>query len=786
MSPPETTADCCHDVNDGTPLFYEFDFMKGARLRTDDEYTEIYDHVTRFRDTDFTTKTYGINDFNVLHRFVDSPRSFPVDEMHNLYINNGVNHFDLLRGVTFERYDIAPNAGDSGSAPGPSTKKTPDSSRKRTRSERLNDSDLEESDLDLADVENSDSDTTDGDTNMTRTRSRKVRKTSNRKTASTRPSANKDPSADKGKKKKAKTGKKRKDKKLPKFLDGGEEFGITVKSWWAIGHDMDLTRQLGGIPTCFGYNIRSITRFCHNFKAEEWKTWYLRYMPIYFRDRMTAKHYLANMDFHRILKLCTMHSLPEQELEELEKCLERFINYYNKEIYQLKFERVVIWKSSLHHLGHIVWCIRNCGPMYGFACWVIERINGIIARGTRSRKDTNRNISINALQREQFNHLKYTFSEDSFKRDKDGDGGAVDDDADGILSNIPDLHFGFDTANERACVFSSFRLYLDTLQEGKDLAELNAEEKESETESHNEAISSDIERRNAYDSHVRKQARLKFRSGFEQRKRSRIQSRDKRMMRSRGRALAMSRELKQVTDNGKMAFVPGSGKASPITPDIKRALIKDAKGCWTNCKDWGSLRIRSYGSCRIMSHGSYSASEFTVSSMSMRKRGVNRCSSLCQVRDIDAAVPEQHSSDEEENEEEPPLAVAEVHLFFTVEIKAKRKKRGFVNPNLIQETPEEIDSDTVFALVKYYDVVPDKAFLSIPKNPKPTSGVVNATDIDGLIGFVMDRKKKMLVDKYGPIYANGEFDPSLYEVDDPNRQTDAEEGEDDGDGDVEE
>lgn len=743
MPPVTATADDCHD-EDGTPLFYEFDIDSGAPLRTHDEYTAYYDHYTKYRDSEFTVRAFGINDFNILHNMTSlfSPNSYGIDEMHALSINNGANHFDLMRGILFDRRKIEtinPEEGVGTQKPQPTPATRPsETGQKRKRqprkkpavqaAESSSDSDVIWVDNRGHDAEDVDSSTADQDECDDDDVRRKIQRTA-------------------GNKSKKKKTKKRKDARLPKFVDVLEGFGLLARSWWAIGHDMDLTKLLGGIPTAFGYNIRSIARFCHAFKAEEWKTWYLRYAPIYLCGRLSNKHYLRNMDYTRLLQLCTQHYLTEEEIVEIKECASRFLKYYEEEIYRRVFERVIVYKSQLHHLGHLEGNIRDCGPMYAFACWVIERVNGLVAKGAKNRKDTNRNLSINALQREQFNHLKYTFSENSFKRREDEEGeenGQVP-----VLPGMDGKDIGFATADERACIFSAFKLYLDTLRDEQNLQE-EADDSGADR--------SEAERRRAVEAESLRQERLS--------------RRDKGMMKSRGRALKMAREFEDVADLSEDEKIPklvSSGKARPLTQAMKNALLKDQRDDWAQFsekKDWERIRIRAHATCRLMMKGDNCVSEMSFSATDMRKKGTNRYNSLCLVRDIDAWPDE---------EGETPSTVAEVHTIFTIERKAKRKSRKFVNPNLIQEPVKEIPSD-VYLLVSYYDLFEDKSFYHIPEKPKPTQGIIKATDVRELIGFVVDREQRVLVTKFGPLYVGGEFNPNLYPVDDDSGRDEAERG----------
>ena len=52
------------------------------------------------------------------------------------------------------------------------------------------------------------------------------------------------------------------------------------------------------------------------------------------------------------------------------------------------------------------------GPSYVYGQWIMETHAGGLSRRSSSRNETNRNISLDILHSEQFNHLSYTLPPD--------------------------------------------------------------------------------------------------------------------------------------------------------------------------------------------------------------------------------------------------------------------------------------------------------------------------------------------------------------------------------------
>ncbi|RPA77911.1 hypothetical protein BJ508DRAFT_212428, partial [Ascobolus immersus RN42] len=61
-----------------------------------------------------------------------------------------------------------------------------------------------------------------------------------------------------------------------------------------------------------------------------------------------------------------------------------FVQHYEKEYYQYDYERLHFCKPVFHYILHVAHCLRQLGPQYVYAQWVVERACGTISRGVKS------------------------------------------------------------------------------------------------------------------------------------------------------------------------------------------------------------------------------------------------------------------------------------------------------------------------------------------------------------------------------------------------------------------
>lgn len=104
-------------------------------------------------------------------------------------------------------------------------------------------------------------------------------------------------------------------RKIAKFEQSGEPFCIEPVKWKAISSNMDKTKKKGLIPSVFGTDIRAIYDHVHQWKAEEWKHWTLRYSLIYLKGVLPDNYYKPFEKLVRAITICCRYELQDGDIE---------------------------------------------------------------------------------------------------------------------------------------------------------------------------------------------------------------------------------------------------------------------------------------------------------------------------------------------------------------------------------------------------------------------------------------------------------------------------------------
>ncbi|KAI5781074.1 hypothetical protein DFH27DRAFT_529400 [Peziza echinospora] len=98
--------------------------------------------------------------------------------------------------------------------------------------------------------------------------------------------------------------------------------------------------------------------------APEWSVWAQTLSLIYLHDTFPdTKFYKEYVNLIEAITLATQDSLSDQELEELQICLLRWIEHYKTGYHQFKWERLSATRYVFHMLAHVTDCIKWAGPV---------------------------------------------------------------------------------------------------------------------------------------------------------------------------------------------------------------------------------------------------------------------------------------------------------------------------------------------------------------------------------------------------------------------------------------
>lgn len=116
---------------------------------------------------------------------------------------------------------------------------------------------------------------------------------------------------------------------------------------------------------------RSLDHF-KNFKSSEFRSLLLYFLPICLERLLPLKYIkhfrLLSSSIYILLK----PTISNDELEEVEKTLERFV--INYQVYYGKENMTM----NIHQLLHLVDCVRNFGPLWTFSMFPFEAYNGLL------------------------------------------------------------------------------------------------------------------------------------------------------------------------------------------------------------------------------------------------------------------------------------------------------------------------------------------------------------------------------------------------------------------------
>ncbi len=111
--------------------------------------------------------------------------------------------------------------------------------------------------------------------------------------------------------------------------EGRENYCIPNNIWERIGQETAMAGDT--IPSSFGCHTPNVWTEKYLFTAEDWAFWMIHLAPHVLKDRFThPKYYKHFMKFNSILKHTIQYSFTEQELDELEQDIIKYVKEYER------------------------------------------------------------------------------------------------------------------------------------------------------------------------------------------------------------------------------------------------------------------------------------------------------------------------------------------------------------------------------------------------------------------------------------------------------------------------
>ena len=252
-------------------------------MRSNDEFRFKAAHVSNWQDPEYETY-HGINRLSIFSQLtsIDFPRSFPVDGIHAFFENVVGSLFDHMRG----RFPVVKPPRHPPKGPPPKPPQPTPSTHNHTVKSR-----------------NTHTQTSSSNTSSTET-------PDSHRHQPTHPESTRHPINDNY----TGTSNERNPKAAlkGKFCQSDEPYCVPPVAWDEVAKDMSRSKSTFATSLGHGEPIRSITRWCHQYKATEWKNWTIVFSPIYLKPNLPADFYEMYMKLIRAIQLsCKTFILPK-------------------------------------------------------------------------------------------------------------------------------------------------------------------------------------------------------------------------------------------------------------------------------------------------------------------------------------------------------------------------------------------------------------------------------------------------------------------------------------------
>ena len=177
--------------------------------------------------------------------------------------------------------------------------------------------------------------------------------------------------------------------------EGKEEYQINPDQWKQIGSE--TTESAKTIPSSFGPHLPNIADSLSNITADMWSFWCRFVGPVILQNRFRRPKYFKHfVDLISLINTCLQRTISSEEIDELEVGFERWVEGYQRLdflysiylpnspllriYYQDNPQRLPVCTLPLHALLHITQSIRQCGPVWCYWAFPMERYGGHIVK----------------------------------------------------------------------------------------------------------------------------------------------------------------------------------------------------------------------------------------------------------------------------------------------------------------------------------------------------------------------------------------------------------------------
>ena len=178
-----------------------------------------------------------------------------------------------------------------------------------------------------------------------------------------------------------------------------DDFVVSAKVLSEIGSEYRAAAAT--VPTRQARALRDISKHYLSFKAVDWLFFLLSGAEVVLYGRVPDTFYNMTMCLCRAVRLLFHPSAVDgKDLEEAESEIVKFLQAFYTDIYRGKLSRVRVCRLIFASLLDLVPCIRQCGPVWTFWQFPLERFIGTLPALTRSRSAPHKAL-VNAVARRQ-------------------------------------------------------------------------------------------------------------------------------------------------------------------------------------------------------------------------------------------------------------------------------------------------------------------------------------------------------------------------------------------------
>ena len=165
-------------------------------------------------------------------------------------------------------------------------------------------------------------------------------------------------------------------------------------------HEIQLLVDNTHLPTDLGRIPYKIASSFSNFTSDQFKNWVLYFSVFSLKSHLSKSAYKVWLHF---VEACWLYNRPVLTTNELSRAHEKIMKF-NREFEKL-LGSTEYTTPNQHFHTHLIDCVLDYGPFYGFWLYSFERYNGILGSYHQNQKSVEMQIMRKFLRNQKVKHL---------------------------------------------------------------------------------------------------------------------------------------------------------------------------------------------------------------------------------------------------------------------------------------------------------------------------------------------------------------------------------------------